>query len=164
MHHGLWFTGSNTARQVEGADPDHGYEATLAGNSGSGGTQGSTDSSLQAGSKAGPVGDDPLIARHLCLDALQHLSHQRSNVGLACRHEIGIFSEQAASTAMQRNVSTPFVLLLMHKSCLCNICNLNRLLLLMHQGARTFHVHLVSYRRPQPYCHMQQQTSALLSR
>ncbi len=82
--YGLWFTASNTAWQAEGADPDHGYEAALAGNSGSGGTQGSTDSSLQAGPKAGPVGDDPLIARHLCLDALQHLSHQRSNVRFAC--------------------------------------------------------------------------------
>lgn len=85
MHQGLWCTGSNIAWQVEGADPNHGYEATLAGDSGSGGTQGGTDSSLQAGSKAGPVGDDSLVARHLCLDALQHLSHQRSNVGLACK-------------------------------------------------------------------------------
>lgn len=84
-HNVLWFTVSNTAWEVEGADPNHGYEATLAGDSSSGGTQGSTDSSLQAGSKAGPVGDDPLIARHLCMDALQHLSRQRSNVGFACK-------------------------------------------------------------------------------
>ena len=68
----------------EGADPNHWNEATLSGDSSSCGTQGSTDSSLKAGPEAGPVGDDPLIARHLCLDALQHLSHQGSNVGLAC--------------------------------------------------------------------------------
>lgn len=60
--------------------PNHGDEATLAGDSSCGGTQGSTDSSLQAGTKAGPIADDPLIACNLCLDTLQHLSHQWSNV------------------------------------------------------------------------------------
>lgn len=56
-------------------DPNHGDEAALAGDGSSGGTQGGTDSSLQAGAKARPVADDPLIACNLCLDALQHLSH-----------------------------------------------------------------------------------------
>lgn len=61
-------------------DPDHGDEATLAGDSSSGGPQGSTDSTLQAGAEARPVADDPLIACNLCVNALQHLSHQWSNV------------------------------------------------------------------------------------
>ena len=65
-------------------DPNHGDEATLAGDSSCGGTQSGTDSTLQAGAEAWPVADDSLVACNLCLNALQHLSHQWSNVRLAC--------------------------------------------------------------------------------
>ena len=149
---------------MEGADPNHGYEATLAGDSSSGGTQGGTDSSLQAGPKAGPVGNDPLIARHLCLDALQHLSHKGSNVGLACKR-ISLFRLHmlhSQDSCIDGNTKGAPRLRCIAVEAACSLkipvsC-------MMHQGARTFHVHLVSYRRPQPYCQMQQQTCALLSR
>lgn len=68
------------------------HEATLAGDSSSGGTQRSTDSSLQGGPKAGPVSDDPLIACHLCLDALKHLSHKWCQMGPACMASEAVFS------------------------------------------------------------------------
>lgn len=68
------------------------HEATLAGDSSSGGTQRSTDSSLQGGPKAGPVRDDSLIACHLCLDALKHLSHKWCQMGPACMASEAVFN------------------------------------------------------------------------